>query len=140
MGRVCIVMRAAGARVRAVVGAGASSEERFFMSGTKLRISFPFCHSTCSGSFGSTEMPPPGVRPTSLGSVPLLVCTSSRSQKAFFSPWGFRRRLAGPPLLVTAVHLSRRMAIADWLVRCVHIFDDRQRIFKKLELWLLLTG
>ena len=29
MGRVCIVMRAAGARVRAVVGAGGSSEERF---------------------------------------------------------------------------------------------------------------
>ena len=25
------------------------------------------------------------------------------------------------------------MATADWLVSCVHIFDDRQRIFKKLE-------
>ena len=42
-----------------------------------------------------------------------------------FSPSRFRGRLAGPPLLVTAVHLPRRMATADWLVRCVHIFDDR---------------
>ena len=33
MGRVCIVMRAAGARVRAVVGAGGSSEERFLTCG-----------------------------------------------------------------------------------------------------------
>ena len=75
--------------------------------------------------------------------------TQNRALKAFkcaessqesFSPSRFRGRLAGPPLLVTAVHLSRRMAIAVWLVRCVHIFDDRQRIFKKLELWLLLTG
>ena len=50
-----------------------------------------------------------------------------------FSPSRFRGCLAGPPLLVTAVHLPRRMATADWLVRCVHIFNDRQRIFKKLE-------
>ena len=33
VGRVCIVMRAAGARVRAVVGAGGSSEERFLTCG-----------------------------------------------------------------------------------------------------------
>ena len=59
-----------------------------------------------------------------------FVGTSSRSQKAF--PSRFRGRLAGPPLLVTTVHLSRRMVIADWLVRCVHIFNDRQHIFKKL--------
>ena len=60
-------------------------------------------------------------------------CVHKLTLTASFSPSGFRGRLAGPPLLVTAVHLSRRMAIADWLVRCVHIFDDRQRIFKKLE-------
>ena len=36
MGRVCIVMRAAGARVRAVVGAGASSEERFLTCGNEI--------------------------------------------------------------------------------------------------------
>ena len=58
-------------------------------------------------------------------------CPHKLTLTASFSPSGFRGRLAGPPLLVTAVHLSRRMAIADWLVRCVHIFDDRQRIFKK---------
>ena len=71
-------------------------------------------------------MPPPAYLSTNHQPWPgATFCVHKLTLTESFSPSRFRGRLAGPPLLVTAVHLPRRMATADWLVRCVHIFDDR---------------